>query len=78
MTSKYLCAFLKPDDHPAAPRLGSASRLGMKTSTKEVDASRFLYHLLFYSPNPWKLEQEYLEELRKISDSASQISKARC
>jgi hypothetical protein len=77
MTSKYLCAFLQPDYHPP-PRLGNASRLGIKTSKKEVDASRFLYFLLFHSPNPWKLEQEYLEELRKISDSASQISKAGC
>ena len=77
MTSQYLCAFLKPDDlHP--PLLGNASRLGMKSSKKEVDASRFLYHLLFYSPNPWKLEQEYMQELRKISDSASQISEACC
>jgi hypothetical protein len=75
MASKYLCAFLQPDDHPP-PLLGNASRIGMRTSKKEADAARFLYYLLFYSPNPWKLEQKYLEELRKSSDSASQISRA--
>jgi hypothetical protein len=48
----------------------------MQTSKKQVDASRFLYHLLFCSPNPWKLEQEYLQELSTVSDTASQISKA--
>ena len=69
--SPYLCAFLQPDNHP--PPLGNASRICVKTS---VDASRFLYHLLFYSPNPWKLEQEYLQELRKISGSASQIGRS--
>ena len=74
MTSKYLCAFLQPNDR-RPPLLGS---LDIKTSNKEVDASLFLYHLLFYSPNPWKLEQEYLEELRKISDSANEISKTCC
>ena len=77
MASKYLCAFLQPDDNPP-PLLGNASRIGMRTSKKEVDAARFLYYLLFYSPNPWKLEQEYLEELRKSSDLASQISRACC
>jgi hypothetical protein len=75
MACHYLCAFLQPDDRPA-PVLGNTIRLGMKTSRKHVDAALFLYHLLFHSPNPWKLEQEYLNELRKISASAIAISKS--
>jgi hypothetical protein len=76
MPSKYLCAFLRPDDRPP-PLLGNSSRLDIKSSNKEVDASLFLY-LLFHSPNPWKLEQEHLEELRKIFDSASQKISETC
>jgi hypothetical protein len=77
MARGYLCAFLQPDDDlDPPPLLGNSVRLGFKTAKKQVDAARFLYYLLFYSPNPWKLEEEYLVELRKISDSASQISKA--
>lgn len=77
MASEYLCAFLRPIDDPP-PLLGDAVRLGFRTTTRHVVASKFLYYLLFHSPNPWKLEEEYLVELRKISDSASPISKAYC
>lgn len=77
MASEYLCAFLQPDDGPP-PLLGNVMHLGLRTVKKHVDASQFLYYLLFYSPNPRKLEEEYLAELHKISDSASEIGNACC
>jgi len=77
MASEYLCAFLQPDNSPIL-RLGDATRIEMPHSTKHVDAAMFLYHLLFHSPNPWKLEEEYLQELRKLPDPANVISEVEC
>jgi hypothetical protein len=58
-----LCAFLQPVYVNYSPLLfGDSSRYFTTTTKNKVNAAKFLYHLLLYSPNPCKLEQEYLVE----------------
>jgi len=80
MFKDYLREFLQPSNR-RPPSLGDATRTSMSTSNKKMDAARFLYHLLGYSPNSRILEQELVVELRTISSPANEIvdelSKAR-
>ena len=74
MFKDYLREFLQPSNR-RPPSLGDATRTSMSTSNKKVDAARFLYHLLGYSPNSRILEQELVVELRTISSPANEIGK---
>ena len=56
---------LQPDDLPL-PLLGNASHLDTK---RRLMLRSFSIIFFFHSPNPWKPEQEYLEEFCKLSDS---------
>lgn len=77
--AEYLRAFLQPVNvNYSPPPLGDSSHYLAKTSEKKVNAAKFLYYLLLYSPNPCELEREYLVQLRTLTHPANQISKARC